>query len=187
MVTLPGIINIKTIHGRNGPFNVGTLKCDIGEFTVKDSSIEEFDEGSYSGSFIVSQIKPSSYFAGGQIVLEVRAYLEGISLDDDLPGEAEETELERDPILDEPVPESTTQQSDIFEAPADDEKVTDLEVGLFGEDKALMDLFGVLWPLGETVKLDPSVNRAVFRKQKDYLKSIGYKFMATNQHWVKES
>ena len=32
MITIPGQLAIKTIHGRNGDFNVGRLATSIGEF-----------------------------------------------------------------------------------------------------------------------------------------------------------
>lgn len=34
MITLPGQLAIKTIHGRNGDFNVGRLSTSIGEFVI---------------------------------------------------------------------------------------------------------------------------------------------------------
>ena len=37
MITIPGQLAIKTIHGRNGDFNVGRLATSIGEFVVKNA------------------------------------------------------------------------------------------------------------------------------------------------------
>ena len=37
MITLPGQLAIKTIHGRNGDFNVGRLATSIGEFVIKNA------------------------------------------------------------------------------------------------------------------------------------------------------
>jgi hypothetical protein len=44
-------------------------------------------------------------------------------------------------------------------------------------------LFGSLWPLGQSVKLDTTVDRALFRQQKDRLKALGYKFQPVGQTW----
>ena len=44
-------------------------------------------------------------------------------------------------------------------------------------------LFGTLWPLGLKVKLDPTVDRARFRRQKERLKGLGYQFRPLGQLW----
>src|SRR5690554_5670388 len=45
------------------------------------------------------------------------------------------------------------------------------------------ELFGLLWPLGQSVKLDPTVDRALFRRQVSRLKELGYRFQAPTQTW----
>ncbi len=60
MISVPGKINIRSIPGRYGSFNVGTLEGSIGSFTVKDSSIEGFEQGVYEGDFVIEKIKPYS-------------------------------------------------------------------------------------------------------------------------------
>ena len=72
-ITIEGSLRIKRIHGANGPFCVGDLSSEIGEFRVKDSVLDQFEEGVYSGRFAVSRIFPWSYSANGRMVLEVRA------------------------------------------------------------------------------------------------------------------
>ncbi|MCB2028386.1 MAG: DUF3275 family protein, partial [Rhodoferax sp.] len=44
-------------------------------------------------------------------------------------------------------------------------------------------LFGTLWPLGETVKLDATVDRRVLRQQRDRLGELGYEFAPLSQDW----
>lgn len=44
-------------------------------------------------------------------------------------------------------------------------------------------LFGALWPLGETVKLDATVDRRVLRQQRDRLDKLGYAFAPLSQDW----
>lgn len=46
-----------------------------------------------------------------------------------------------------------------------------------------IDLFGHQWPLGNSVKLDPTVDRATFRAQTLRLKQLGYRFDAASQTW----
>ena len=52
-------------------------------------------------------------------------------------------------------------------------------------DGADAHLFGTLWPLGDTVKLDTSVDRPLFRRQKERIKALGYAFQASGQRWVR--
>jgi len=44
-------------------------------------------------------------------------------------------------------------------------------------------LFGALWPLGDIVKLDPTVDRRVLRQQRDRLGALGYSFAPLSQDW----
>ncbi|MDD3450187.1 MAG: DUF3275 family protein, partial [Gammaproteobacteria bacterium] len=36
MIKISGAVTVKTINGRNGPFNVGKLVTEVGEFSVKE-------------------------------------------------------------------------------------------------------------------------------------------------------
>jgi hypothetical protein len=47
------------------------------------------------------------------------------------------------------------------------------------------ELFGLLWPLADALKLDPTVDRNIFRKQRDRLKAIGYRFEPMGQQWIR--
>lgn len=56
--------------------------------------------------------------------------------------------------------------------------------------QALLALFGtelvdLVWD-GNEVKLDPTVDRALFRNQRDRLKELGYVFDAKSQAWLKQ-
>jgi hypothetical protein len=191
MISIQGTINIRTFTGRFGDFNVGTLQCSLGTFTVKDSTIDEFEQGAYAGTFFISAISPSSYFTSGRLVVEVRAKLEAIQLSDDAAPVIQEP-LERDPLEDEvatpphtaslgdaelndPIPQP--RQADLTELQAQ----TGSEAR---EDDPGQQLFGALWPLGASVKLDPTIDRALFRKQKEQLKAIGYVFQGSTQTWI---
>jgi hypothetical protein len=58
MITIPGQLAIKTIHGRNGDFNVGRLATSIGEFVVKNAELDQYAEGKYEGDFAIAEIRP---------------------------------------------------------------------------------------------------------------------------------
>jgi len=57
MITIPGQLAIKTIHGRNGDFNVGRLATSIGEFVVKNAELDQYAEGKYEGDFAIAEIR----------------------------------------------------------------------------------------------------------------------------------
>jgi Protein of unknown function (DUF3275) len=178
MISVPGTINIRAVTGRFGLFNVGTLDCTIGSFTVKDSSIEEFDEGSYSGDFVIEQIKPNSYFSSGRMVVEIRAKLNAILLRKDaLPQPVAPQHLEQDPIEEDFI-------HSVYAAPSQ-EALLSAETTELGSNDFAEKLFGILYPLGNVIKLDPTINRTLFRQQKETLKDKGYHFVASEQHWVK--
>jgi hypothetical protein len=80
MITIPGQLAIKTIHGRNGDFNVGRLATSIGEFVVKNAELDQYAEGKYEGDFAIAEIRPSTYSANGRMVIEIRALLGGMTL-----------------------------------------------------------------------------------------------------------
>ena len=80
MITIPGQLAIKTIHGRNGDFNVGRLATSIGEFVVKNAELDQYAEGKYEGDFAIAEIRPSTYNANGRMVIEIRALLGGMTL-----------------------------------------------------------------------------------------------------------
>ena len=196
MITIPGQLAIRTIVGRNGDFNVGRLTTSIGEFVVKDPQLDQYREGKYDGQFVVTEIKPSSYSHRGRFVMEVRAHLGGMTLDDLDTLTQEDTDAlddrERDPIeedvqqtVSKPASTSVTKpkptvQDDMtpfgmekaVETPADTPSASADEV-----------LFGTLWPLGPVVKIDPTVGRQLIRDQSKRLGELGYELDFRSQQW----
>lgn len=190
MLKLSGTLAIRTIQGSRGAFNVGRLLTEIGEFAVKDSLIEEYDEGRYKGEFGIIAITPSTYFAGGRTVVEVRARLGSIALEDiaALAGDDRSPITEPDPIESEPVlaaPAAAAEETTAEVAtpdepiPPEGEAIDDVDA----TERALQTLFGTLWPLDARVKLDPTVDRSLFRTQRDKLKELGYRFQPVGQVW----
>ena len=186
MIKLSGVLHIKSINGRNGVFYVGQLLTELGEFSVKDTLLEQYDAGKYEGDFGISRIYPYSYFSNGRMVVEIRAKLETLSLAsaDIRWVSADKGIVEEDP-LEEPV--AVTAKSDGIgadTAPADT-RFPDSEKPVMPMEADDEALFGALWPLGEQVKLDPTVDRGTFRTQRDRLKYLGYTFQALGQMWIR--
>jgi len=197
MITVPGELVIKTIHGRNGPFNVGRLFISIGEFVVKDKVLEQYDEGKYSGDFIICEIAPKTYTSGGRLVVENRAWLGDMTLSgiDDLSSEEAEqlTPQEVDPLetdAQEPTPVAPKPAGTKRLKPNPLEDMTPFGMEADAEapegqpdNEADEALFGTVWPLGDVVKLDLTVDRLRLRQQKERLDKLGYDFDGMAQEW----
>lgn len=205
MIKIPGTLEVKTIRGGNGDFNVGELQTAIGEFKIKDKILEQFQSGSYPGEFLISKIYPHSYTWYGKITIEIRAMLADVMLDSDDPGDSETATqaTEPDPADEERSSPSIATQSEAAtpkvlsaeEAPpppaasapfATAEQPTASSVPF--EDSELLEVFGAelteLIKARQPVKLDPSVDRALFRSQRDWLgKRLNYCFRAASQTW----
>ena len=188
-MNINGVLTIRTIQGRNGPFNVGRLITDLGEFAVKDTLLEQYEEGRYEGNFNVTQIFPSSYLAGGRFVVEVRATIKSLNLDgvDDLKPEDKEVASEPDPADNQP----ELKEVDVLDQankPAEVSTESDGEHDDSDHDDGGDEiLFDSLWPLGTQVKLDPTVDRLKFRLQRNRLKDLGYTFDPREQIWSNNS
>lgn len=175
MISIQGVLSIRSINGSRGRFNVGRLMTDLGDFVVKDSVLDQYEEGKYEGIFDIGRIMPSYYTHAGRIVVEMRAVLGTMALFDvDITTSDGEDErlAEFDSIIDEL---STTGQINGIVA----EIVTEGDV----KDE---EVFGLLWPLGNQVKLDPTVGREMFRTQRDRLRLLGYCFQPIGQVWVRD-
>lgn len=209
MIQIPGTLTIKTISGRHGDFNVAKLTTSIGEFSIKDAILDQYQAGRYEGNFVVEQIKPSYYStAGGTLIVEIRAYLSSMCLDgyDDVV-EPDES-LVQDPVEEEAVipslpenPEAAVtveQESEQSEqtptlapvdaAPQPELAPEELPFGMTPEelsepaspDKAL---FGHVWPLGNQVRLDATIDRLQQRAQVARLRELGYQLDIKSQIW----
>jgi hypothetical protein len=200
MITIPGQLAIRTIHGKNGDFNVGRLATSIGEFVIKNAELDQYTEGKYEGDFAIAEIRPSTYNTGGRMVIEIRAHLGGMTLSNiDSLSKDEASRLspqEVDPIDEEasaPQPAPTTAAPATETAPMSADPLIDTTPFSVttpakpkSEETAKQEdptLFGALWPLTEIVKLDATVNRRVLRQQRDRLGTLGYEFAPLSQDW----
>lgn len=202
MINIPGQLAIRTISGRNGDFNVGRLSTSIGEFVIKDALLDQYDEGKYRGVFIITEIRPSYYSTAGRLVVEIRAKLESMSLDDVDNLTAEDTATlspsEPDPIDEEPsstqaAPQQqrrntsdTAPAANSLNQPSPDDDAPFGMAPPSSKNSAEQDaaLFGTIWPLGDTVKLDTTVDRQRLRRQCTRLGEIGYVLDFKLQAWT---
>jgi hypothetical protein len=186
-IRISGTLVIKEIKGANGKFCVGDLTTPIGEFKVKESILDQFSEGRYEGEFLVENFYLSSYIWRGKSTTDIRAKVMEIFLDTVDEGKVDDVPSEPDPIATEPT--AAANQTGLFDIPVPAALVQEHE----NQDpvfQELLELFGadladLVWDSKE-VKLDPTVDRAVFRSQRDRLKEMGYVFDAKSQGWSKK-
>jgi hypothetical protein len=196
MINLPGQLAIKTVHGRNGDFNVGRLATSIGEFVIKNAELDQYREGKYDGDFIITEIRPSTYNTSGRMVIEIRAHLGGMALSGiDKLSNDEASRLspqEVDPVDEEgqtPMPvAASTEPEAALSHPLVDTTPFGADVPAKTASQPVVDpddaaVFGSLWPLAEIVKLDATVDRRLLRQQRDRLEALGYEFAPLSQDW----
>ncbi|MHA7212252.1 DUF3275 family protein [Burkholderia pseudomallei] len=193
MISISGQLAIKTIHGRNGDFNVGRLATSIGEFVIKNAELDQYAEGKYDGDFVITEIRPSTYTTSGRMVIEIRAHLGGMTLSAiDALSRDEASRLspqEVDPIDEEasstdktpPSVKSVTSSHPLVDTTPFGADTPALAKSAPADDDAT--LFGTLWPLGDVVKLDATVDRRVLRQQRDRLGALRYEFAPLSQDW----
>ena len=189
MIQVPGTLSIKHIHGSRGVFAVGDLVTDVGEFKIKDPLLDQFEEGKYQGQFLISNISPSSYFFGGKVVIEVRAWLADIFLDQADERPAEPTPVEPDPV-DEPVAVGPVIQAlvESSSAPSEPAALPSIELEFVTDaDKQDYELLGIelhsAFAARAPIRLLPEVGREQFTRQRLRLKEVGYTFDPLTKTW----
>lgn len=206
-IRVRGTISIERKRGKRGDFNVGDLSTEIGVFSVKDATIEEFEPGKYSGEFLLTWVELDSFTWCGTVIVRPRATLEAVFIDEAEEGaappaaapEPDPIEAAVQPIVQAaspaaaPVAEAAglvapatptapvlpaAHKADPLVGSEDDPLIGSLVEGLF--DRSLAAQIAALQP----VKLDPTVDRERFRAQRDSLRTLGYVFDPKNQTWA---
>lgn len=197
MINIKGTLTIRVINGRNGAFSVGELQTSIGKFAVKDAILDQYDQGSYKGLFTVAKIfpyVPKPSIDACMAVFEIRAALDHFTLFDVDEAPVEDIQLVPDPLDEESVNTKQSSAQEKSKSPASYASVkqsltkqatnTDKPNQCEDNDEGA-ELFGMLWPLGNEVKLDATCGRELIRKQKNYLNDNGYTLVPLEQKWVK--
>ena len=198
-IVVPGQLTLRTIRGKNGPFTVGRLTTPIGEFAVKDAELEQYPEGKYDGEFIIRYIFAKSYPVAGGARFEVRANLDGMTLNgiDKLSRDEARSfaTQEVDPLDEEqgtqpaatpakPAPVQASEDPLVDTTPFGVDAPTSAAAANTGStEDGDAALFGILWPLGESVKLDSTIDRRALRAQIARLGELGYTLDFKTQEW----
>lgn len=205
MISLPGTLVISQKQGKYGTFNKAKLVTSIGDFTIKDKRVEQYEEGKYEGTFIILEIKPYSYLYQNRAVYEIQARLNDMVLNDNAVLTDEEKSLtaipEHDPASDEELStgfneghHKATLQNTVISKQSDNllsfdnqTKQIDSAVTSSASDRNDEALFGVFWPLGDEVRLDSTEDRLKLREQSSRLKALNYQFDYKTQIWTKQT
>lgn len=216
-VRIQGTLTVKRINGANGPFCVGSLVSEIGEFRVKDAVLEQFDEGAYQGTFWIAQIFPSSYITNGRMVVEIRAKLADLQIDEHdakaqaMPEQEPDPANESSPVVARPdasrpapskpkspvaprqtpvAPSGESQPESRAASPTSPQADAANPVPADAQDDD-RELFGEALfaelDQGYPIKLDPTIDRLKFRQQITRLKALGYAPNARTQTWERQS
>ncbi|MEL7551498.1 DUF3275 family protein [Pseudomonas protegens] len=211
-IIIPGQLTLRTIRGKNGPFTVGRLTTHLGVFEVKDPELEQYPEGKYDGEFLIRYIFPKSYPVGGGMRFEIRASLDGMTLygidklsrdearkfatqdvdplDEELGTQPAATPAKparaSRPATPAPVQASADPLVDTTPFGVDAPSPTAV-AALGGAEDSEAALFGLLWPLGESVKLDSTIDRRILRAQIARLGELGFALDFKTQEWSRQA
>ncbi|MFT0546132.1 DUF3275 family protein [Allopusillimonas ginsengisoli] len=206
-IIVGGQLTLRTIRGRNGPFTVGRLTTHLGVFEVKDAELEQYPEGKYDGEFLIKYIYPRAYPTGGGMRFEIRASLDGMTLsgldelsrDDAKSFAAQEVDPLDEELGTQPAasPGTTFQPVDVAVHASADPLIDTTPFGMDtpsaaiaaagGSDSDDAALFGLLWPLEDSIKLDSTIDRRTLRAQIARLGELGYALDFKTQEWSRQA
>ena len=192
MEKLSGSLFVEEIRGKRGIFCVGTLSTSIGDFKVKDAALDQFRPGTYNGDFLIEKIYTKGVPWRGGFFTELIAKIapDGFLIDEaDHAAPTPQTQVQQvepDPVDD--VPPAALPPTDSGESGVGDESETNIPTDVDLANKADEALFGVelfqqFNVRGTPITLDPTVDRELFRRQRDRLKAVGYRFDSKTQMW----
>ncbi len=194
MEKIRGTLVVEEINGRRGPFCVGMLLTSIGEFKVTDKEIDQYAPGRYVGEFLIEELRTKTvpWRRGTFTYIQALIAEGGFLIDEAQHAHPQDTTAQPEPDpLDEPDLPSGDQALPARPSPEPAPALAQgkTRVSSAGAEHDDEKLFGVeLYPQfaqrGSPIALDPTVDRAQFRAQRERLKAAGYSFNATSQHWV---
>ena len=180
-IQVEGNLQIIRRSGKNGDFTVGELSTHIGKFRIKNSVLDEFEQGSYEGFFLITRVfNVTNTTPTGQV---------WVSLCADLDWEALRIYNQSEKVESETLETSATIAEITEEAP--DETPTDEPATpIHSDDDNLISDATVLQQMLDDgvaeIKLDNTLeDRALFRSLLNAIKETGnYKFSPNGQKWI---
>jgi hypothetical protein len=196
MEKLRATLVVEEINGRRGPFCVGMLQTSIGDFKVTDKELDQFAPGRYSGEFLIEELRTKTVpWRKGTFTYIQALIAEGGFLIDEEDQQAQGSETpaqsEPDPIDEEDHATPAPQAPAAVATRSATKKHVPLATTETADRADDAEVFGIeLYPLfaqrQSPIALDATVDRHLFRSQRERLKAVGYRFVSTHQHWVLE-
>jgi hypothetical protein len=190
MEKLRGTLVVEEINGRRGPFCVGMLKTSIGDFKVTDKELDQFTPGSYAGDFLIEELKTKTvpWRQGTFTYIQAIIAEGGFLIDEEAQGHPDDQaapQAEPDPLDSEEqgradAPAATPSKSATGHKPENSEPKPDDEA-VFG-----IELYPQFAQRQSPIALDATVDRQLFRQQRERLKAAGYRFNSVEQNWILE-
>ncbi len=185
MISIPGTLEVRAIHGRHGWFNIATLTADLGEFSVESGELEQYDEGTYDGQFTIERIYAYAYPINDRTatITKVRAEVVAMSLEGFEEGLADDNDVPAE--LDASLPADVRSGESQILATSPIDPAASVPASQEDAHSKGASLFGALWPLADELDLDTTVDRSRLVQQTDYLKANAYKFSFKSQRWTR--
>ena len=177
-ISIPGTLRVIQRTGRFGNFCVGMLDTEIGSFRIKNPVLDEFDEGSYEGVFLITKIQLAVNYTDGSCHQDLAAQLDWEALR--IMNQSEQVEesetLETAAMIEKVVSETPTEPEPKTPTPSDDNLISDM--------KALQAL---LDSGADEIKLDNTLeDRSKFIELFNVIRdSKAYRFDPNGQKWVR--
>ena len=197
MEKLRGTLVVEEIKGKRGPFCVGMLKTSIGDFKVTEKELDQFAPGSYAGEFLIEELKTKTVpwrqgtFTYIQALIAEGGFL--IDQEEQLQpqSEAATPQAEPDPLDSEEeasaeAPPARPSQPLSASQPAQQRKPQSQQAEPDDEAVFGIELYPQFAQRLSPIKLDTTVDRHLFRQQRERLRAVGYQFVSQGQHWVLE-
>ena len=172
-VALTGILEIKQLNGRYGPFPVAWLDSPLGRFRINDSWIETLDAGEYRGTFHAYELSLYGYRAYGEQRTCIAAKIAQYELDDYADSATPEPQWETDPLEEEAAVVDPGFSRELPQSAGGDQDEAILLLQSFDGD----------WQYGADYKIDTTLPRADIIACRSALKALDYAIDVKTQRY----
>ena len=163
-VAIRGLLEIKQLNGRYGPFPVAWLDSPLGRFRINDSWIETLDAGEYRGTFHAYELSLYGYRAYGEQRTCIAAKIAQYELDDYADSGTPEPQWETDPLEEEAAAVDPGFSRELPQSAGGDQDEAILLLQSFDGD----------WQYGADYKIDTTLPRADIIACRNALKALNY-------------
>ena len=172
-VAIRGLLEIKQLNGRYGPFPVAWLDSPLGRFRINDSWIETLDAGEYRGTFHAYELSLYGYRAYGEQRTCIAAKIAQYELDDYADSATPEPQWETDPLEEEAAVVDPGFSRELPQSAGGDQDEAILLLQSFDGD----------WQYGADYKIDTTLPRTDIIACRNALKALGYAIDVKTQRY----